>query len=79
MTGAAEIGVRAFSQPITEQQRGKFEEYRDRPAGLLLQQLVLAYTPADSFRSYRLTASDVGLLDQTSRSARRNRACSTSS
>jgi MtrB/PioB family decaheme-associated outer membrane protein len=64
LTGAAEIGVRSFSQPLTAQQRGKFEEYRDRPTGLLLQQLLLAYTPPDSFRSYRLTASDVGLLDQ---------------
>lgn len=65
VTGAAEVGARAFSQPITAQQRGKFEEYRDRPSGALLDHLVLAYTPRDSFRTYRLTASNVGRLDQT--------------
>lgn len=65
LTGAAEVGLRTFTGSLTDQQRGKFEEYRDVPSGLLLQHLVLFYTPADSFRSFRLQASNVGLRDQT--------------
>ena len=65
LTAAAEIGVRAFSSALTPQQLGKFEEYRDLRSGMLLQQLLLGYAPADGFRWYQLTASNIGLLDQT--------------
>jgi MtrB/PioB family decaheme-associated outer membrane protein len=65
VTAAADFGARVFSQPITPQQRAKFYDYRDMPSGFLLQRLNLAYVPADNFRSYQLTASNVGQLDQT--------------
>ena len=65
VTFGAEVGGRTFSDPLTAQQLGKFDEYRDRRSGLFLESLAVGYTPADSFRTYQLTASNVGRLDQT--------------
>jgi MtrB/PioB family decaheme-associated outer membrane protein len=64
VSAAAEIGGRAFSDPITPQQRGKFDEYKDVRSGALLQRLFVGYTPRDSFATYQLTGSNIGLLDQ---------------
>lgn len=64
VVAAVDVGARAFSTPMSTQQRGKFDEYRDIRSGVLLQQLALGYAPADGISRYRLTASDVGLRDQ---------------
>ena len=65
VSGAAEVGGRAFVNPLTDQQLGKFDEYRDLRTGGVLQQLLLGYTPRDSFSVYRLVARDLLQRDQS--------------
>ena len=61
----AEVGGRGYATEPGDHELGKFEEYRDMRAGPLLNQLVLKYTPADSFNVYSLTARRVGYRDQS--------------
>jgi MtrB/PioB family decaheme-associated outer membrane protein len=61
----AEVGGRGYATEPGDRELGKFEEYRDLRAGPLLNQLVLKYTPADSFNVYGLTARRVGYRDQS--------------
>ena len=65
ITGAAEIGVRAYTTEPDAVDKGKFEEYRSLPAGALLERARLQYIPADSFGTYQLTLRRLGQLDQS--------------
>lgn len=62
---AADVGGRGYLNEPTAQEKGKLEEYRDLRSGLVLQQLLLKYTPADSFGTYKLTARNVLRRDQS--------------
>lgn len=64
VSAAAEVGVRTFTTEPSALDRGKFEEYRSLPAGMLLERLKLIYTPADSFGTYQLTYRRPGDTDQ---------------
>ena len=65
ITVAGEVGARAFTKEPDSLSKGKFEEYRDMRSGLLLEQLFLGYTPADSFGVYTLGAHKLFDLDQS--------------
>jgi len=62
---AGEVGARAFTKEPDSLSKGKFEEYRDMRSGLLLEQLFLGYTPADSFGVYTLGARNLFYRDQS--------------
>ena len=64
-TVAAEAGLRTFTTEPTAQEKGKFEEYRSLPAGVLLNRAVFSYIPADSFGVYQLVARKLGQIDQS--------------
>jgi len=64
-TAAAEIGARAFTTEPSAQDKGKFEEYRDLRAGPVVEQLLLKYTPADSFGVYSISARNLFYRDQS--------------
>ncbi len=65
VSGGVEAGGRAFTNPLTDQQLGKFEEYKDVKAGAVLEQLLLRYTPSDSFSVFQAVARKVGDRDQS--------------
>ena len=65
ISGAVDIGGRAFTDEPTALQKGKFLEYKDLASGAVLEQLLLRYTPADSFGVYQLSARNVGQRDQS--------------
>lgn len=68
---AAEVGPRAHPSTVDPRALGKFQEYQDGRAGqqtsALLEQLLLKYTPADSFGVYSLSARKLFDLDQSVR------------
>ncbi len=64
LTMAGEFGIRPFIDPLTPRQRGKFFEYRDVKAGLVVPSFNLNYTP-DGFHKSSLDARNVGQLDQS--------------
>ncbi len=64
-TTAAEFGARAFTNEPSDQDKGKFNEYRSLPNGALLERLSVGYTPADGIGTYQLTVRRVGQLDQS--------------
>lgn len=64
LAGGIEGGGRAFVKDITAQQRGKLEDYKDvRPAAI--EQLLVKFTPADSFAVYQFTARQLLARDQS--------------
>jgi MtrB/PioB family decaheme-associated outer membrane protein len=65
VSAAADVGARTFTTDPNAQERGRFEEYRDMRSGLLLQQLLLGFTPVDSFRLFQLVGHNVALRDQS--------------
>ena len=65
LTGAAEVGYRGFVQTLTPQQRGKFVEYKDVPAGVVVPALFLQYDRGDTLPTFSLSAANVGQLDQS--------------
>jgi MtrB/PioB family decaheme-associated outer membrane protein len=69
VTVAGELGPRTYSSLIDPLAIGKFEEYRDMHAkdntSLLIQQLLVNYTPADSFGVYTLSARKLFDRDQS--------------
>ena len=65
LTGAVDIGGRAFTSSLTDQQKGKFEEYKDLPAGFALDQALLKYIPADSFGTYQISGRKLFDKDQS--------------
>jgi len=65
VTVAAEVGARSFTEDPSLRDRAKFEEYKATPSGLVVQQLFVGYTPADSFRLFQLVARNVGQADQS--------------
>jgi MtrB/PioB family decaheme-associated outer membrane protein len=64
-TTAAEFGYRGFMTPVLRLQRGKFDEFKDVPAGFVLPSLFAQYAPGDGFRTTTLSATKVGQLDQS--------------
>ena len=66
---AGEVGPRSYPTALDPRAIGKFEEYRDMRArdntSALLQQLLLNYTPADSFGVYTLGARKLFDRDQS--------------
>lgn len=71
ITVAGEVGPRGYPDVLDPQARGKFEEYRDyRPgqsASAAIEQLLLKYTPADSFGTFQLSARQLFQRDQSVR------------
>jgi MtrB/PioB family decaheme-associated outer membrane protein len=65
----AEIGTRSYGTKLDPLSIGKFEEYRDMRARTgtspLFEQLLLKYTPADSFGIYELSARKLFDRDQS--------------
>ena len=68
---AGQVGPRGFADPLSPQQRGKFEEYKDYKAGqsasAAIDQLLLKYIPADSFGTFQLTGRQLFERDQSVR------------
>jgi MtrB/PioB family decaheme-associated outer membrane protein len=64
-TGAVDLGARSYTNPLTDQQRGKFEEYRDLPKGFVVEQLMLRYTPKDSVGTYQVSGRNLFQRDQS--------------
>jgi MtrB/PioB family decaheme-associated outer membrane protein len=69
ITVAGEIGPRSYPSKLDPLAIGKFEEYRDMRArndvSPLIEQLLLKYTPADSFSTYSLSARKLFDRDQS--------------
>lgn len=65
LSGSAEMGGRGSLGSLDARQLGKLEEYKDVPSRALLEQLLLRWTPSDSFRLFQLSARKVGALDQS--------------
>jgi MtrB/PioB family decaheme-associated outer membrane protein len=65
ITVAGEIGTRQYTKEPDSLAKGKFEEYRDLRAGPVVEQLLLKYTPADSFGVYSISARNLFYRDQS--------------
>ena len=63
--GALAVGLRGYATEPDPLERGKFEEYRDMRAGPLVEQLLLKFTPADSFGVYSVSARNLLRRDQS--------------
>lgn len=63
--GFAEFGGRTFFNELEAQQFGKLREYNAVPKGLVLTSLHARYAPTASIRSYEVTGSNIGQLDQS--------------
>lgn len=64
-TLALEAGMRGYTKEPDALAKGKFEEYRDMRSGAVVEQLLLNYTPADSFGFYSLSARNLFQRDQS--------------
>lgn len=64
-TVAGEIGTRGYTKEPDSLAKGKFEEYPDLRAGPVLEQLLLRYTPADSFGFYSISVRKLFYRDQS--------------
>src|SRR6185369_12856075 len=66
---AAEVGPRTNTSTLDPLAYGKFEEYRDMRArngtSALFEQLLLKFTPSDSFSTYALSARKLFDRDQS--------------
>ena len=66
---AGELGARDFTKELDARDIGKFQEYRDFRAGQqaspVVRQLLLQYTPADTFGFYSITARKLFERDQS--------------
>jgi len=65
ITVAGEFGPRGYAQEPDSLAKGKLEEYRDLRGGPLVEQLLLKYTPADSFSVYSISARNLFYRDQS--------------
>jgi MtrB/PioB family decaheme-associated outer membrane protein len=65
LTGAIDVGTRAYTSGVTAQQRGKLEEYRDLRSGLLLEQFLLNYAPGDGFNGFQIVGRNLFERDQS--------------
>jgi len=61
----AEIGGGNGAKQPSFLQRGKLEEYKSVPKGFLVRDFYLGYQPPDSFRTFKVTGSNVGQTDQS--------------
>ncbi len=64
VSGTVELGVRGFLAGVPDSARGKFEEYRDIPSGLFLEDLQLRLLTDDQRYSLELRAQDAFQNDQ---------------
>jgi len=62
--GDIELGWRFFLERPSERERGKFEEYRDIPPGIFLENLEMYLLSKDESYLIEIRARDVGLEDQ---------------
>jgi putative beta-barrel porin MtrB/PioB len=71
ITVAGEVGPRGYADALNPRQQGKFDEYRDfrsgQSASAAIEQLLLKYTPADSFGTFQLSARQLFQRDQSMR------------
>lgn len=71
ITVAGEVGPRGYADALNPRQQGKFDEYRDfrsgQSASAAIEQLLLKFTPADSFGVYQLSARQLFQRDQSMR------------
>jgi len=61
----AEIGGGNGAKDPTTVQLGKLEEYKSVPKGFLVRDFYLVYQPPDSFRTFRVTGTNIGQTDQS--------------
>jgi len=62
---SAEIAVRRWVNDLSPAQLGKFLEYKAVPSGAFVNNLFANYAPGDGFRSYQVTAKNIGQRDQS--------------
>ncbi len=64
LDGSVEVGGRAYLDRPTDKQSGKFEEYRDIPQGIFLQDLDLRLSTKDDRYLFEFKAKEAGEEDQ---------------
>jgi len=64
LDGSVELGGRAYIDRPTDKQSGKFEEYRDIPQGLFLEDLRLRLSTKDDRYLFEFKAKEAGEEDQ---------------